>query len=195
MNYERRIGYYELFNVHERSCDKVYPEDLEVAPLTHVNLAFVNFDSSFKMIDTDGDLISRVTFLKSRYQGLRVNVAIGGWAFNDPPTQTLFSDMSSTNANRDTFIKSLVSFMQKYGLDGVDIDWEYPGAPDRGGLPRDTPNFVLLMSDIRDAFNAANPAWESTLTVPTSYWYLRGFDVTRLAKYVDWFNVMSYDLV
>ena len=92
MNYERRIGYYELFNMHERSCDKVYPEDLEVASLTHVNLAFVNFDSSFKMIDTDGDLISRVTFLKSRYQGLRVNVAIGGWAFNDPPTQTLFSD-------------------------------------------------------------------------------------------------------
>lgn len=82
MNYERRIGYYELFNVHERLCDKVYPEDLEVAPLTHINLAFVNFDSSFKMIDNDGDLIARTTFLKSRYQGLRVNVAIGGWAFN-----------------------------------------------------------------------------------------------------------------
>lgn len=92
MNYERRIGYYELFNLDERLCDKVYPEDLEVSPLTHVNLAFVLFDSSFQMIDTDGELISRVTFLKSRYQGLRVNVAIGGWAFNDPPTQTLFSD-------------------------------------------------------------------------------------------------------
>ncbi len=92
MNYERRIGYYELFNVKERLCDKVYPEDLEVAPLTHVFLAFVLFDSNFKMIDTDGELISRVTFLKSRYQGLRVSVAIGGWAFNDPPTQTFFSD-------------------------------------------------------------------------------------------------------
>ncbi|KAL8697313.1 MAG: hypothetical protein Q9224_002379, partial [Gallowayella concinna] len=194
MDYERRIGYYELFNVHERACDKVFPEDIEVAPLTHVNVAFVNFDSSFQMIDTDGDLISRVTFLKSRYQGLKVAVAIGGWAFNDPPTQTLFSDMASTVPNRDTFIKSLVSFMQKYGLDGVDIDWEYPAAPDRGGLPKDTDNFVLLMSDIRDAFNVANPAWEATLTVPTSYWYLRGFDVTRLAEYVDWFNVMSYDL-
>ncbi|KAL8782914.1 MAG: hypothetical protein Q9213_005026, partial [Squamulea squamosa] len=194
MNYERRIGYYELFNVHERLCDKIYPEDLEVAPLTHINLAFVLFDSSFKMIDTDGELISRVTFLKSRYQGLRVNVAIGGWAFNDPPTQTLFSDMASSYVNRQTFIESLVSFIQKYGLDGVDIDWEYPAAPDRGGLPVDTSNFVLLMSDIREAFDAANPAWESTITVPTSYWYLRGFDITRLQDYVDWFNVMSYDL-
>lgn len=92
MSYKRRIGYYELFNLHERLCDKVYPEDLEVSPLTHINLAFVLFDSSFKMIDEDGELISRVSFLKSRYRGLRVNVAIGGWAFNDPPTQTRFSD-------------------------------------------------------------------------------------------------------
>ncbi|KAI4193916.1 MAG: hypothetical protein LQ350_008076 [Teloschistes chrysophthalmus] len=173
MNYERRIGYYELFNVHERQCDKVYPEDLEVAPLTHINLAFVNFDSNFKMIDTDGELISRVSFLKSRYQGLRVNVAIGGWVFNDPPTETLFSDMASTYSNRRTFTTSLVSFIQKYGLDGVDIDWEYPVAPDRGGKPEDTDNYVLLMSDIRDAFDAVNPAW---------------------GDYVDYFNVMSYDM-
>lgn len=109
MNYERRIGYYELFNVHERSCDKIYPEDLEVAPLTHINLAFVNFDSSFKMVDTDGELVSRVTFLKNRYQGLRVSVAIGGWAFNDPPTQILFSD--STLISLETLI-ALLTLLQ-----------------------------------------------------------------------------------
>ncbi|KAL8903161.1 MAG: hypothetical protein Q9207_004110 [Kuettlingeria erythrocarpa] len=157
MSYERRIGYYELFNVKERLCDKVYLEDLEVAPLTHV----------FKMIDTDGELISRVTFLKSRYQGLRVSVAIGVWAFNDPPTQTFFSD---------------------------NIDWEYPAAPDRGGKPEHTDTFVLLMYEIRSAFDAVNPAWQSTLTLPTSYWYIRGFDVNALQDYVDFFNVMSYDL-
>lgn len=95
MSYKRRIGYYELFNLEERLCDKVYPEDLEVAPLTHINLAFVLFDSTFNMIDNAGDLISRVSFLKSRYRGLRVNIAIGGWTFNDPPKQTLFSDSKS----------------------------------------------------------------------------------------------------
>lgn len=92
MSYKRRIGYYELFNLDKRLCDKIYPEDLEVAPLTHINLAFINFDSNFNMIDNAGALISRVSFLKSRYKGLRVNIAIGGWDFNDPPTQTLFSD-------------------------------------------------------------------------------------------------------
>lgn len=92
--------------------------------------------------------------------------------------------MASTYDNRQIFIGSLVSFIQKYGLDGVDIDWEYPAAPDRGGLPVDTLNYVLLMSEIREAFDAANSGWESTLTVPTSYWYLRGFDVTALQDYV-----------
>ena len=194
MNYERRIGYYELFNIHERQCDKVYPEDLEVAPLTHINLAFVLFGDDFEMIDEDGDLISRVTFLKSRYQGLRVNVAVGGWAFNDPPTQKRFSDMASTVPNREKFINSLVAFITKYGLDGVDIDWEYPVANDRGGVTQDMTNYVLLMSDIREAFDAANPAWDATITVPTSYWYLRGFDLEGLQKHVSWINVMSYDL-
>lgn len=106
-----------------------------------------------------------------------------------------FDTVASTYSNRRTFTTSLVSFIQKYGLDGVDIDWEYPVAPDRGGKPEDTDNYVLLMSDIRDAFDAVNPAWGVSLTVPTSYWYLRGFDVTRLQDYVDYFNVMSYDMV
>lgn len=103
--------------------------------------------------------------------------------------------MVSSRVNRQVFIGSLVSYLNKYGLDGVDIDWEYPAAPDRGGKPADTDNFILLMSEIRKSFDATNLAWESTLTVPTSYWYLRGFDITRLQDYVDWFNVMSYDLV
>jgi chitinase len=104
--------------------------------------------------------------------------------------------VASTVPNRQTFINSLISYLQKYGLDGVDIDWEYPAAADRGGSPEDTDNFVRLVSDIRDAFaEAGQPGWEVTITIPTSYWYLRGFDLANLQKYVSWFNLMSYDLV
>ena len=87
-----------------------------------------------------------------------------------------------------------MAFLTKYGLDGIDIDWEYPAAGDRGGVAEDTDNYVLLMSEIRERFDQENPGWEATVTIPTSYWYLRGFDVTRLQKYVSWFNLMSYDL-
>lgn len=32
------------------------------------------------------------------------------------------------------------------------------------------------------------------MTLPTSYWYLQHFNVDSLQQYVDWFNVMAYDL-
>jgi GH18 family chitinase len=92
MSYKRRVGYYELFNLNERLCDQVYPEDLLVSPLTHINLAFVNFGADFKIIDDSGDMVARIAFLKARNTGLRVNIAVGGWSFNDPPTATYFSD-------------------------------------------------------------------------------------------------------
>lgn len=191
--YARRIGYYDL-SALKRSCDTMSPESLAVGPLTHINIAFGLFDSEYKMIDDSGDIIRRISFLKARYSGLRVNIAIGGWAFNDPPTQNYFSDMASTTQNRQTFISSLISYLQKYGLDGVDIDWEYPAAIDRGGTANDTGDFVKLMADIRQAFDRINPGWEATITIPTSFWYLRGFDLPQLQEYVSWFNVMSYDL-
>jgi chitinase len=71
---------------------------------------------------------------------------------------------------------------------------EYPAATDRGGAPEDTENYVLLMSEIREAFDQTNPGWQATITIPTSYWYMRGFDLAGLQKYVSWFNLMSYDL-
>lgn len=48
-------------------------------------------------------------------------------------------------------------------------DWEYPVANDCGGKPEDFTNLVLLASDIRDAFDSVDPAWEHTMTLPASY--------------------------
>ena len=60
--------------------------------------------------------------------------------------------MAKTQANRQAFIVNLMSFMATYGFDGIDIDWEYPGADDRGGVPEDTANFVSLVQELQGAF-------------------------------------------
>lgn len=57
------------------------------------------------------------------------------------------------------------------------LDWEYPTAPDRGGSPADTQSFVMLVSDMRQDFDAINPGWEITRTLPSSYWYMQNFDL------------------
>ncbi|KAL4805719.1 hypothetical protein BDV18DRAFT_160604 [Aspergillus unguis] len=193
MKLKRRVGYYEMFNLAERECDRFLPEHILASAFTHINLAFAVIDQDFKITHDDGDIVTRAAHLKDRYEGLRINIAIGGWAFNDPPTATRWSDMVTDYENTNTFIDSLVNYLRKYGLDGVDLDWEYPVADDRGGAEEDYQNFVVFCSRLRERFEMEEPGWEITLTLPASYWYLRGFDLENLQKYVDYFNLMSYD--
>lgn len=71
----------------------------------------------------------------------------------------------------------------------------YPGAPDRGGKARDTANFVLLLMTLKETFDTSiHGPYGLTFTIPSSYWYLRWFDVAGMLKYADWTNMMTYDL-
>lgn len=142
------------------------------------------------MDSRDVPYYTQFTALKS--STLQTWIAIGGWDFNDPgPTQTTFSDIASSASSRAAFISSLQSFMSQYGFQGVDIDWEYPGAPDRSGKAGDTQNLVTLLSEMRAAFGTT---YGISVTLPASYWYLRWFDPIAMEPYVDFFGLMTYDL-
>ncbi|KFZ22959.1 hypothetical protein V502_02560 [Pseudogymnoascus sp. VKM F-4520 (FW-2644)] len=174
---------------------QVQPEDLNLAGFTHVNFAFAFFDpDTFQITPMDSNsatLYNRFTALKENYSGLQTWISVGGWSFTDPgPTRQAFSNMASSAANRQKFISGALSFMNTYGFDGLDIDWEYPGADDRGGVEADTANFVLLVQELKQGLGSKG----LTVTLPTSYWYLQHFDVNAMQDYVDWFNLMSYDL-
>ncbi|EPS92645.1 hypothetical protein FOMPIDRAFT_1137511, partial [Fomitopsis schrenkii] len=97
------------------------------------------------MAPGDDLLWTRTTALKQRNSALKVFLSVGGWSFNDPPTSTIFSQLVASAENTNTFITSALTTMQAYGFDGIDIDWEYPGAYDRGGNPADTANYVTFM--------------------------------------------------
>lgn len=135
--------------------------------------------------------------LKSLSSGLEVWVSIGGWTFsdNDTSTQAVFPDIAGDTDKRQTFADNLVSFMTRYGFDGVDLDWEYPGAGDRGGSKVDTDNYVLLLKTLRETFQASPRGdYGLSFTIPSSYWYLKWFDIPSMLKYADWTNIMTYDL-
>lgn len=74
------------------------------------------------------------------------------------------------------------------------LDWEYPGTDDRGGTPQDGENYTLLLKELQAAMAASGRKYIVTFTAPTSYWYLRHFDLKNMEQYVDWINLMSYDL-
>lgn len=144
------------------------------------------------MDDLDPKLFSQMSALKRQNKGLKVMVALGGWTFNDPgTTQRVFHDVASTRANRQKFIGNLLSFLRQYAYDGVDFDWEYPGATDRGGAEGDGENFTLLLKELKDAIKSQPIEYQVSFTTPTSYWYLRHFDIKASAAAVDFVNVMS----
>jgi chitinase len=106
----------------------------------------------------------------------------------------LYGQIARDPAKRQTFANNVLHFLQQYGMDDIDIDWEYPGAPNRGGKPDDTENYVLLLKTLRDTFDASGSKLGITLTAPSSFWYLRWFDLPGLVQYADWINLMTYDL-
>jgi chitinase len=194
----RRIGYYESW-ANTRPCDVFAPEDLDLTGMTHINFAFSFFNpSTFQITPMDANaasLYSRFTALKAKRPGLQTWLSVGGWSFNDatniPNTQNAFSNMVGSAANRQAFINSLRNFMQTYGFDGIDIDWEYPVADDRGGVKADFSNFSTFLAELRSSFGSGLGI---SATLPSSYWYLQHFDLLGMEPYIDWFNFMSYDI-
>lgn len=131
--------------------------------------------------------------MSGSYEARQVWISIGGWSMNDPdqPTATTFSDLAASTANQHKFFASLISFMSHYGFDGVDIDWEYPVAPERSVRPEDYQNYPVFLQNLRNAFQAAGKSWGLTITMPSSFWHLQHFDIVKLEPIVDWFNMMG----
>ena len=115
---------------------------------------------------------------------------------NDPdqPTFTTWSTLAGSPSAQAKFFPSLINFMSTYGFDGLDIDWEYGVAPERGGSPADFQNYVSFLKNLRNALGSGGHNYGLTITLPSSYWYMRNFDIVNIAPIVDWFNVMTYDL-
>ena len=172
------------------------PEDIPAGAYTHINFAFAFVDpSSYKIAPMAADQVSlykRVTGLKDFQPGLEVWISVGGWSMNDPdqPTYNTFSKLAASDSAQKAFFASLLSFMQTYGFDGVDIDWEYPVADDRGGSPDDYENYVTFLQNLRQALGASGHKYGVSITIPSSYWYMRHFDIQNIAKTIDWFNIM-----
>ncbi|KAL7937884.1 glycoside hydrolase family 18 protein [Trichoderma chlorosporum] len=196
----------------DHTCNKVKyahllyipPSSIPASGLTHVNFAFAYIDPGTYQIsvmksDMPSSLFSEVADLKTFNTGagdVEIFVSIGGWSFSDnsTTTQPIFSDIAASETNRNKFANNLVNFLKEYGFDGVDFDWEYPGAPDRGGKKEDTENYVLLLKAVREAFDASYRSYGISFTAPSSYWYLQWFDLPGMIQYADWINLMTYDL-
>ncbi|OBT68024.1 hypothetical protein VE03_01473 [Pseudogymnoascus sp. 23342-1-I1] len=159
------------------------PEKIPLGYYTHINFAFVLIDpDTFTLAPMNGDVASlytRVTALKALQPGLQVWISVGGWAMNDPgPSHTTFSDLAASGDAQDNFFQ------------------EYPVADDRGGKAADKENFVKFLQNLRHTLDQSGMPERPglSITIPSSYWYLRGFDIVKIDPIIDFFNIMTYDI-
>ena len=171
-----------------------YNENLpDVTLLTHINYAHGRFAD--KTNGTGGIVItespdaplSKVVALKSKNPKLKVMVMIGGWGGHADG----FSMMARDPAKRTEFCQSVKWNIDRYGLDGVDIDWEYPtqSADNETGCdPSDTKNFNLVLKELRETLGTSKII---SFASSSSAKYV---DWKTAMKYLDYVNVMTYDM-
>jgi len=100
---------------------------------------------------------------------------------------------------RKNFVASVVDMLTSYGFDGLDFDWEYPGGRGgKGGLPTDKENFVILLRELKAAFEEHRSIYGGsrlllTAAVTCGGWSVdRAYDVVGLSSVLDFINLMTY---
>jgi len=116
-------------------------EQMQGDKLTHINYAFANIQDGRIVEGNPSDSVNFLSLqtLRTKYPHLKLLVSVGGWSWSDH-----FSDAALTGESQERFAQSALEFMLKYKLDGVDLDWEYPGqlGEDNVFRPEDKQNFA-----------------------------------------------------
>jgi len=197
------FGYYQSWAQWRKDdCNPVSPASLDVSAYTHLAYSFAWINENYELEAYDGNIeeeersYEKFMTLKKENPFVKLLITVGGWTFSDPgPTFRRFSE-AVEDANRPTFVASVIAFCEKYGFEGIDLDWEFPGDYGRGGKPEDKKGYADLAEDLRKAFNAAgHNDWEITIAIPLHQRLIDyGFDLERLAESVDFLNLMAYNL-
>ncbi|OBT40386.1 hypothetical protein VE00_10085 [Pseudogymnoascus sp. WSF 3629] len=189
-----KIGYFEAWNL-ERPCHRMDVSSIDTSQYTHIHFAFAIVTDDYRVdIDAVADQFNKFLALK----GTKRILSFGGWSFStDQDSQPIFGNAVSA-ANRKKFADNVVEFVIATGLDGVDFDWEYPGAPDIpvgvGGNPADGENYYQFLVQVRAGLNAKDASKSLSIAMPASFWYLKGFPVSKLTTYLNYVVYMTYDL-
>ncbi|RHZ56572.1 uncharacterized protein CDV56_100433 [Aspergillus thermomutatus] len=167
-----KIAYYEGYCL-SRECLFQDASQIDTSAYTHVHFGFGTLTADY---DVETDLVVW-------WVGLSTSA----------DTYQIFRN-GVKPANRLTMATKIANFIKENDLDGVDIDWEYPGAPDLPdfdpGTEEDGPNYLAFLVVLKNLL----PGKSISIAAPASYWYLKQFPIEKISKIVDYIVYMTYDL-
>jgi chitinase len=170
---------------------------IDAEKLSAINYAFAHIVDGAVVLDHPGarEFLVKLQALKSRNPELKILISVGGWGADG------FSDAASSEASRAKFAQSAADLIARNGLDGIDLDWEYPGLSGPGIVHRDEDkrNFTRLLETLRhrlDALGAEhhrdNDRYLVTAALADSE-FVAHIELDRIHAYLDWIDLMTYD--
>ncbi|HPW17449.1 MAG TPA: glycosyl hydrolase family 18 protein [Candidatus Aminicenantes bacterium] len=132
--------------------------------------------------------LSRLDILRAKNPRLKVLLSVGGFDCRG------FSDAAADAESRKAFAASCRETVDRYRLDGIDLDWEFPVIAGWGsikGRPEDRENFTLLLREVRAAVGPGK-----LLTVAGSgnlEFVNRWTEFAAVVELLDFINIMTYD--
>lgn len=190
------VCYYTNWTWYRPGDGKYDPSHIPQGTCTVIIYAFTTLDPNTLLMvpsdswaDIDNNFFEQV--VEHKNYGSKVLIAIGGW--NDSLNDKYYR-LISNPAARQAFIADVIVFLQRWGFQGLDLDYEYPGCPQNGCVrPDEKGFFVDFVRELKEAFaqhgyllSAAVSVNENTLNY--------GYDIPALNQHLSFINVMAYDL-
>ncbi|PNY26474.1 Uncharacterized protein TCAP_03602 [Tolypocladium capitatum] len=174
------VGYYP-------SSKKPEMPTVDFSMYTHINLAYAipNSDGTFSF-DGDG-FVTQVAL-----------ICIGGWTGSN-----YFSNILKNPSTSDKMIQNIADYIKKNDLDGVDIDWQYPGRPgddcNSYDPQNDAQNYLAFLTRLRQQFDFTFGEHRKLITLAVRVQPFDGpagpmSNVSEFAKPVDYASLMQYDI-
>lgn len=200
MNEDRNknIGaYYQSWGRYQGHPPNKIPWNL----LDIVYYAFMDVSEDGEVIygDPTGDSLNFSVFeeVNENSLDLKTMLSIGGWSYS-----TYFSNAALTEDSRRKFAETAVEKIREAKFNGIDIMWEYPGGGGPSGevvRENDMHRFTLLLKKCRDLLDEAGEEDDerymlTTAVMDSPHYYQGELETEEIAKYVDWVNVMAYDI-
>ncbi|CAM1302341.1 Uncharacterised protein g3229 [Pycnogonum litorale] len=129
---------------------------------------------------------------RNKMTNLKALLAIGSY------DALIYKTIASSSANRAKFIANVIALLKRYNFDGLHLDLQYPicrrNTKCTEAPASDKSQYTTFVKVLRESLNKESPPLMLTSTLAAeSDMVLGAYDVKSLSRYVDFFNVWTFD--
>ena len=181
------MGKYFVGYITAKSLDGL--TRVQARKLTHLNIAFAPMVGDITVLELSEQQQEYLAEIRSFNPELKILISTGGGDNHG------HGEATRTPEGLKKLVDSTMDIVNRYDLDGIDCDWEFPG--DNGIIEEKYQHTALLKAyrEELDKLGASNGRkyWLTTAAA-AGQWYLDRTEIHKSHVYLDFINMMTYDL-